>query len=129
VARFIQEAAPGAVALDNIKYKASITEPFAGEGRINQVHQTELGTLISRADLEGVNRHLPEVNAARQASGLKPLEPMTIMLKDSSELEVPLHAGTPSRYDLDNLFYVSGKPELERKEFCFSGTLSFQQYY
>lgn len=82
--------------------------------------QTELGYLISKAVKDGVNRRLPDVNAARAAEGLEPLEPVSIMLKHTGDIREELPQGVPSYRTVAKLFLNTGSVERETRELAMA---------
>lgn len=112
----LRELAP-MVGLENHKVNATVTGTFHMDGvRGSHGGQTELGTLISRAVLDGVNRRMPQLNAARAQQGLAPLEPVHIMLKHTGEIREALPAGVPSKREIARMFLNTGSVERETRE-------------
>lgn len=103
--------------LENVKLDAVVGATFNMDGiRGSEGRQTELGTLICKAMLDGVNRRLPAMNVARAEQGLKPLEQIPIILKLTGEVREALPAGVPSQRQIAKMFLNTGSVERETRE-------------
>lgn len=110
--------------LERQKYATPVLGEFSLSGiRGQHLRQTELGTLVARSILEGVNEGLPALNAERAAQGLAAIPPMTIMLEHTGGIRAGIEAGQQTRRSLSDVIINSGGPA-ERKELAsavFSG--------
>lgn len=121
VQSFLEQHLGPMLDLENQKLDASVARPFHIDGaRGSAGGQTPLGFLISKAVKDGVNEHLPELNAARAAQGLEPLEPVTIMLKHTGEIREELPAGAPSYRTVAKMFLNTGSVERETRELAIA---------
>jgi len=101
--------------LENQKINATVTGIFDMDGvRGSEGRQTELGTLISKAVLDGVNRRIPFMTSS--GVEFKPLAPIPIMLKHTGEIREALPAGVPSMRQVAKMFLNTGSVDRETRE-------------
>lgn len=112
----LRELAP-MVELENQKIAAAVNGTFHMDG-VRGAHgkQTPLGTLVSKAVLDGVNDRLPQLNAVRAEQGLAPIEPLSIILKHTGEIREALPQGTPSKRTIAKMFLNTGSEARETRE-------------
>lgn len=110
----------GAVAdLQARTYNADVTAPFFMQGvRGEELRQTPLGTIITRALLEGVNDNLPAVNRQRAAAGLAALKPRDFIIKHTGDIRDGVMPGQVNHLNLSNVFLNTGTAERELNEMC-----------
>ena len=114
---FIENEVGQVAALEKKIYNVDIKETVSTHGLRGQTgQQTELGTLISRALLEQTNAHLPQINAGRAAAGLRPIEPIGIMLKHTGDIKEGFTPGATNHLKLSNTFLNTGTIERELNE-------------
>ena len=103
---FVSSAVSGIKELQDQHLPTTITGSFSMTGiRGDLLRQTQLGSLVSKGLLEGVNNNLDTVNAQLAASGIEPIaQPLNIIFKHAGDIRAGLGAGTPSRVDTGNMF-------------------------
>ncbi|MBX9569211.1 MAG: bifunctional metallophosphatase/5'-nucleotidase [Candidatus Obscuribacterales bacterium] len=117
IRNYIQSEIGDIAKLENVTYQVQIKEPISTHGLRGQTgEQTPLGTLISRALLEQTNAQLPQINAARQASGLAPINQVGIVLKHTGDIKEGFTPGATNHLKLSNTFLNTGSVERELNE-------------
>lgn len=116
---YIESQIGDIAALAKKTYPATVAESFPLQGvRGEEGRQTALGALVSKGLLHEVNEQLPVLNAQRAEIGLKPLQPLQIMLKHTGDIRESVTPGTVDHLKLSNVFVNTGTPERELSELC-----------
>lgn len=116
---FIESEVGGVAALRDRTYNTEISSPFFMQGvRGEEGRQTPLGTIITRALMEGTNENLPALNQQRALAGLAPLKPRDFVIKHTGDIRESVLSGPVNHLNLSNVFLNTGTAQRELNEMC-----------